>query len=113
MGENKRGSSKMLPGPWSVAVAARLAPIVDARKGRRRQFAKDSGIAEGRISKLLNGVSAWYLEDVDVFCTVLDIDPVAFLDEVIATRTPARDELALAADRNDQAIDTETDEDQL
>lgn len=66
------------PGPWSLAVAARISAIVDARTGRRDQFKTDAGFS-GRLAKLLNGERAWYLEDVERACVALGLDVVEFL----------------------------------
>jgi hypothetical protein len=41
----------------------------------REQLGVSSGIAEGRVSALLNGKKAWYLEDVERFAQALQLDP--------------------------------------
>lgn len=111
MGKSRQGSAKMLPRLWSLEVASRLAPVIDARAGRRRQFAKDSGISEGRLSKLLNGNSAWYLEDVDTFCRVLGLDSSRLIDELMATVTVtlSADAYATAASEPGREIGSDPD----
>lgn len=56
-----------------------MAALVDARPGRRKQFALDAGFS-GRLAQLLNGERAWYLEDVERACRTLELDVVAFLE---------------------------------
>lgn len=70
--------AQIVPGPWSLAVSRAIAELVDARPGRRKQFALDAGFS-GRLSQLLNGERAWYLEDVERACAALGLDLVGFL----------------------------------
>lgn len=89
--------AQIVPGPWSLAVARRVAELVDARPGRRKQFAIDAGFS-GRLAQLLNGDRAWYLEDVERACAALDLDVVAFLDSLeVGAVAP----LQLVADTNE------------
>lgn len=74
----RRGRVQIEPGPWSLAVAEALSALIDARPGRRDRFAKEAGFS-ARLSQLLNGQRAWYLEDVERACSVLGLDVVAFL----------------------------------
>lgn len=78
MGQQRQGRVQIEPGPWSLAVAARIAEIVDAREGKRDRFQQEAGFS-GRLAKLLNGERAWYLEDVERACAALDIDVLEFL----------------------------------
>lgn len=67
-----------------------MAQLVDARPGRRKQFALDAGFS-GRLAQLLNGERAWYLEDVERACHALGLEVVAFLDGLqIAAEPPLR-----------------------
>lgn len=70
-----------------MAVARAIAELVDARPGRRKQFALDAGFS-GRLAQLLNGERAWYLEDVERACDALGLDVVAFLDSLEVDTRP-------------------------
>jgi hypothetical protein len=89
--------AQISPGPWSLAVARKIAELVDARPGRRKQFALDAGFS-GRLAQLLNGDRAWYLEDVERACRTLDLDVVEFLDSLNVDTAPP---LRLVADSDD------------
>lgn len=78
MGKQRQGRVQIEPGPWSAAVAAAIAALVDAREGKRDRFQQEAGFS-GRLAKLLNGERAWYLEDVERACNALDLDVVEFL----------------------------------
>ena len=121
MSEKGAGRVKIEPGPWSLAVAARLSQIVDSRPGRRDKFAEDAGFST-RLNQLLNGQRAWYLEDVERACAALDLDLVTFLDSLAdgtphhelasVTRFPMSDplpRLAAVADQQDEAIGEDPD----
>lgn len=94
MGARGRGRAQIVPGPWSTAVAAAIAAVVDTRPGRRRQFAIDSGFS-GRLAPLLNGDRAWYLEDVERACATLGLNVIDFLDSLQVEPAPL---LQLVAD---------------
>lgn len=70
-----------MPGPWSCAVAEAMSALIDAREGRRKKFQADAGMST-RLSQLLNGERAWYLEDVERCCRVLGLDVVVFLQSL-------------------------------
>lgn len=89
--------AQIVPGPWSLAVADAIAALVDARPGRRKQFAIDAGFS-GRLAQLLNGERAWYLEDVERACRALGLDVVRFLSELDVTTGP---QLRLVADSDE------------
>ena len=99
MGQQRQGRVAIPPGPWSSAVAARVAAIVDAREGKRDQFAIDSGISRGRLPKLLDGRQALYLEDVESVCDALGIDVLAFLADLDVRESHPRSSDELAAQR--------------
>lgn len=116
MGERRKGAAKIEPGQWSLAVAARLSQMIDARPGRRDKFAEEAGFST-RINQLLNGQRAWYLEDVERACLALDLDLVDFLDSLhdgtqhpelaSVTRLPMSDPLPslyAVADDQEEAI---------
>ena len=121
MTEKGAGRVKIEPGPWSLAVAARLSQIIATRPGRREGFAEEAGFST-RLNQLLNGQRAWYLEDVERACTVLGLDLVAFLDSLqegtphpelaSVTRFPMSDplpRLAAVADEQNEAIGEDPD----
>ena len=123
MGERRKGAAKIEPGPWSLAVAARMSQIVDNRPGRRRAFTEDGGFST-RINQLLNGQRAWYLEDVEQACSVLGLDLLDFLDSLAegtahpelasVTRLPMSDPLPTlyaVADAQEEALDADIDAD--
>lgn len=121
MGERRKGAAKIEPGQWSLAVAARLSHLIDARPGRRDKFAEEAGFST-RINQLLNGQRAWYLEDVERACLALDLDLVDFLDSLhdgtqhpelaSVTRLPMSDPLPslyAVADDQEEAIGEDPD----
>lgn len=121
MTEKGNGRVKIEPGYWSLAVAARMSQIVDARPGRREKFAEDAGFST-RINQLLNGQRAWYLEDVERACAALGLGVVDFLDSLAegtphpelasVTRLPMSDPLPTlhaVADEQDEAIGEDPD----
>lgn len=121
MGERRKGAAKIEPGQWSLAVAARLSQMIDARPGRRDKFAEEAGFST-RINQLLNGQRAWYLEDVERACLALDLDLVDFLDSLhdgtqhpelaSVTRLPMSDPLPslyAVADDQEEAIGEDPD----
>lgn len=121
MGERRKGAAKIEPGQWSLAVAARLSQMIDARPGRRDKFAEEAGFST-RINQLLNGQRAWYLEDVERACLALDLDVVEFLDSLhegtphpelaSVTRLPMSDplpSLMAVADDQEEAIGEDPD----
>lgn len=121
MGERRKGAAKIEPGLWSLAVAARMSKIVDARPGRRDKFAEEAGFST-RINQLLNGQRAWYLEDVERACSVLELDLIDFLESLqegtehpqlaSVTRFPMSDplpSLAAVADEQEEAIGLDPD----
>ena len=123
MTERRNGRIKIEPGPWSLAVSARLSQIVDNRPGRRRGFTEEGGFST-RINQLLNGQRAWYLEDVEQACSVLGLDLIEFLDSLAVgtphpelasvTRFPMSDplpSLGLVADAQEEALDADIDAD--
>ena len=74
-----------------------MAALVDARPGRRKQFALDAGFS-GRLAQLLNGERAWYLEDVERACEALGLDVVGFLESLDVEVGP---QLRLVADADE------------
>jgi hypothetical protein len=121
MGERRKGAAKIEPGQWSLAVAARLSQMIDARPGRRDKFAEEAGFST-RVNQLLNGQRAWYLEDVERACLALDLDLVDFLDSLqegtphpelaSVTRLPMSDplpSLMAVADDQEEAIGEDPD----
>lgn len=67
-----RGST--VPSEISFRVASLMASL-QAQSGLTRDALGDlSGIAEGRVSALLNGKKAWYLEDVERLCHAMGLD---------------------------------------
>ncbi len=121
MGERRKGAAKIEPGQWSLAVAARLSRIIDARPGRRDRFAEEAGFST-RINQLLNGQRAWYLEDVERACAALNLDFIDFLESLedgtphpelaSVTRLPMSDPLPTlhaVADDQDEAIGLDPD----
>jgi hypothetical protein len=74
-----------------------MSDLIDHRPGRRKQFQIDAQMST-RLSQLLNGERAWYLEDVERCCRVLNLDVVAFLDGLNVDTAPA---LRLVADSDD------------
>lgn len=59
-----------------------LARLVEESPLTREAVAHASGIAEGRVSSLLNGKRAWYLEDIERIAAALDLDALDVLDAV-------------------------------
>lgn len=75
------GRVQIQPGPWSLAVAEAMSQLIDKRPGKRKQFQIEAGMST-RLAQLLNGNRAWYLEDVDRACQVLNLDVIKFLDSL-------------------------------
>lgn len=82
----KRISKK--PGPWSMAMADWARPLVAKYPGRQEAFGPANGISEGKLSKLLRGVSPWTLEDVSAVCHGLGFDPEVVLLQVSEVQPP-------------------------
>lgn len=58
-----------------------MSQLIDKRPGKRKQFQIEAGMST-RLAQLLNGNRAWYLEDVDRACQVLNLDVIKFLDSL-------------------------------
>lgn len=99
---------QIVPGPWSRAVAEAMSTLIDAREGRRKKFGTEAGMST-RLSQLLNGKRAWYLEDVERCCRVLGLDVVAFLASLdVEHAAPA---LRLIADSDETYLHEDIDAD--
>lgn len=64
-------------------MASHVTTTVGAANMTREMLSRRSGIAEGRISELLNGKRAWYLEDVERIAAALELDPLRLLDAAL------------------------------
>lgn len=72
-------------------MAAWAKPLIAEYPGRQQAFGPANGISEGKLSKLLNGLSPWTLEDVDIVCAGLERDPLEVLAEVFPVSGAAKD----------------------
>lgn len=95
-----KGRKQIVPGPWSLAVAAAMAERIDHRPGRRKQFQIDAQMSS-RLSQLLNGERAWYLEDVERACHTLGLDVADFLQSLEVADVAHAPTLRLVADADE------------
>lgn len=82
-----------------MAIAEWARPRVAEYPGRQEAFGPAHGISEGKLSKLLRGVSPWTLEDVDTIVRGLGDDPATVLASLHVVRR--QDDYGPAAERRD------------
>lgn len=109
---NRQGSSKAHPGAWSLALSADFDKRIRARPGfTYPEISRLTGISAGRLTPLLNGKKSWYLEDVEKFCDLFELDIIKYLKSLSVGITILKaPPLRLVADKQKRKVGTETDE---
>lgn len=77
-----------------------LSSLLQHSELTRAQLGERTGIAEGRISELLNGKKAWYLEDVERISVAIGLDPWRVLHFAETNVSASREDFDLVADAN-------------
>ena len=67
--------AKVEPGQMSAALSAYMDWLLPKGSGLRKDVAARALMSESKLSRLINGLQSWYLEDVEQVCIAADLDP--------------------------------------
>jgi len=85
MGESRQGRVKIEAGLWSKTIAADFAHRIETSEGYTKdRISKETGIAGSRVTQLLRGDRAWYVEDIEKFCKVFGLQIPMYLESIQA-----------------------------
>ena len=101
--------SRPLPSPLSQAIARILSEAISEAAASQRQIADSAGISPAQLSRVLNGLKVFTIDQLDAVCDALRLDLVDVIERAELATSKQSDLERVANDTIEEFPDTAED----